>query len=1107
MAFEEYKYLNVSPVSTLDERGGIESFTDEFGKGIVRGFLNVGSGLVGTTEFLIPGKQESLLRAKERIQDQATEFAPEMGNWESWAGRVLGEALPYMGTALVAGYAGAGAAGGIATAGTAGLTGQAAALSAGLGAKAAGIGAITGAASVGFAVEGQQAYDDAIKGGATENEANAERLIVGTINAAIEAAQITKLMKFHKTGGGTLKSFIKNVRNGAWDLIGGDAKKFTGDVLRTALEEGLEEAAQEGVSISVPGFLRDDIRKKPDGSLDWGYVLNRVGEAFAGGAFAGGVLGGAGALVGASPEIGRPSETDIDNTIKKINDMTHIKQQEKDLWVAMLEEQRRELKKDEQLDIPPGSNVFRGKDSGKIYVEKPSDIGKKETQKTELREGRVYSTETGEELEIAEDLSVSGRIPESELQSLNREWDDQLINSVHDIDTSLREKHLEKIRIEKGKRTGIAEAVLNDETIPPKIRFGLSKQYLEGQLGLTFQPLKFDENQISYYYQRVLTSPLGYYEKLHAEEGLNRLFGTVQNKEGQGLLPQPHQIKVLEKIWGPDIRKSLHKLRGDTKTLSKHIIDALNLPRALLASFDVSAGGRQGLLLFPIAPKEWFKSVGRGYRAWTSPEYTKYVDLQIKTDPYYKKFRDSGGFLSMIGSITSGEEVFISDFAHRIPGIKASERAYTTTLNSLRFYTFKQYAKQWAGAGKSKNDYKLLAKFINHATGRGDVKGLEEYVPALNATFFAPRLLMGRIQSITDLFKGVRKELKAGQISETRKLIAKDLISFFAGGVGILGLLSLMDGVDVEDDPRSSDFGKIRFGNTRIDFWGGYSQIARFVAQLLTAEAKGADTKRIMKVNRGDIIWRFIQSKLSPAAGLSVDLIRGETFLGKQLESEMIPEQVFQRFTPLFIQDVVEAARYQGLLSAAVVAPLAMHGIGAMTYPQRPAAEAAKIKDVESRKVFGVGWDNLGPIGQQYLMESNPDISILERRARAERENFDMVARRLEEQRKVMNGILKKMPSSVKNELKDLNVYLPGLSRYVSNGWYLNDKKYSQYKKEVHRNMSIYLTRLINIPVWKTLKPEMRASLVEELVKEIKESVRDKMIKDVTIDDIQRIKQ
>lgn len=207
----------------LTDVSGLEAFTSEFGQGIVRGFLNVGEGIVGTAEFLIPGEQESLLGAKERIAETAEEFEAEYGGISGKAGRILGEALPYMGAALAGGYAAGGAAA------LAGATAKGVSVAAGF-----------GAASVAFSVEGQNAYDEAIRTGASEKEAIAERLIIGSINAAIEAAQITRLMKFHKTGSLSLKSFIRNVRNRAWDAVKGDAKQFTGLVLRTALEEGLD---------------------------------------------------------------------------------------------------------------------------------------------------------------------------------------------------------------------------------------------------------------------------------------------------------------------------------------------------------------------------------------------------------------------------------------------------------------------------------------------------------------------------------------------------------------------------------------------------------------------------------------------------------------------------------------------------------------------------------------------------------------------------------------------------------------------------------------------------------------------------------------------------
>lgn len=1137
-----------------DQGGVIESFGGELGRGLVRGFFNVGGGLVGTTEWLIPGKQESLIEAKRKIESAKADYSQEYGNWAGWAGRILGEAFPYMGAALVGGYAGAAIGGAVAAGG-------------------AKIGALAGAASVGFAVEGQNAYDEAITTGASEDEANTERLIVGTINAAIEAAQISSIMRFHKTGAGSLRSFIRNVRNRTWDLVGGDAKQFGGQVLKHALEEGLEEALQEGVSIGVPAALRGQVPRKPNGMVDWSQILNRVGSSAAAGALAGGVLGAGGALVGASPEIGRPSNKEIDKAIAAV-DAYNIPTKEKELWKAQLEEHRIDLRSGETVvegsvkiggtnvkpTVIPEDQIVTDKNFGTIEVPNLPSVKKGHLrlyrgQSVGPREGagtfytpflqhaneyaKYRTKEYGGPSEITyidlphdtanryaasrineEYLGINNvaleyifpqlgqdtaKTPEGEIPALNRQWDTHLIQSIKNIDTSFREEHRAQIKKEKGIRIAGAEKTLKDENIHPDIRAAAARSQLAGELGLRFSQMKFDENQISYYKQRVLTAPLDTFETLNADEGLNALF--VPDESGNIKLPEPNQIAALEQVFGPEFAKALHDLRAESHTLSKKIIDAANLPRAVLASFDMSAAGRQGLMLLPIAPKQWLKAVGRGYRAWTSPEYASYNELQIKSDPFYKTFKKSGGFLSEMGSVIKGEEVFISELAHRIPGIPASERAYVTTLNALRFYTFKKYAQQWQGTGKSHADYVLLAKFINHTTGRGSVKGLEEFMPALNALFFAPRLTMGRIQALGDLFKGATGDIKTGKFSPARKIIAQDLLMFFMGGVGILGLLSLMKGVDVEDDPRSSDFGKVRFGNTRFDFWGGYSQIARLVAQLITAEAKGTATGRIMPADRGQIIWRFVQSKLSPASGMSVDLIRGENFIGEKLEAtpEGITKQAFERFTPLFVQDVVDAARYQGLTTAGIVAPLAMHGIGAMTYPVRPNTEASRIKDMKSREAYGIGWDEIGPLAQSYIRERNPDIALLERQGRSERENFDMVARRLEEQHRVTKDIIKKLPVPIRNDIDQLDVIIPGLSRYVSNGWYLNDARYKTYQDEIRKGLAQYLTRLRSRPLWNRMSDTMKATLIEDIASLVRDQVRSKLLMNSQIEDFRRM--
>jgi len=1073
-----------------DDAGVLEAFGSEFGKGVLRGSMSVGAGLVGTVEYLVPGNQESWTRAKENIERASEDYAPTHKGWAGKAGSILGEALPYMGTAMVAAY---------------GLGGVAGAAGAGL--KATKAAQMLGAASIGFSVEGQNAYNDAIDSGATEDEANNERLLVGTINAAIEASQIGKLMKFHKMGGHTLKGFIRNVRNRAWSLVNGDIKNFTGLILKTALEEGLEEAAQEGVSIGIPYALRDEITRNEDGSVDWGSVIDRVGAAGIGGAFAGGVLGGAGALAGSVGEIGRPSDASIDESIEKINKMD-IPAKEKEAWVSLLEEHRIEVREQsveealKDVDIPKNTvAIYKGKESGDFVFETAEGT---EIETTE--DGRTIHSETGEELELDAEISQPETLDylKKDIPALKREWDDALISSVKEMDTSLREEHKAQIRTEKGKRISGAESILSDESIPIQTRYALAKKSMGGELGLRFDPLQFSEDQIEYFYQKLRISNVGFFDELNAEAGLNSLFGLYKDSKGKAKLPEPAQIMAMEKIWGEDFSKALFELRGESHKITHAVLETMNVPRALLASFDLSASGRQGILLLPMAPKQWAQSWYHQVRAVLSPEYTNFMDIQIKTDPLYPAFMRAEGHLSEIGSLTRGEEVFAGEVVSKIPGLRATERGYTTFLNTLRFNTFKKYYRTWNGTGRSDADYKMLAQFINHATGRGDLGGLEKFAPFLNAAMFAPRLQMGRIQSIYDIFRGIGKDIKQRQFNPIRKIIAADLAGFFGAGMGILWLLSHIKGVKVEKDPRSSDFAKVRFGSTRIDIFSGYSQIARLMAQMATGKSKGSESGDIREADKGSILTRFLQTKLSPAAGFAVDLARGETFLGEPMEMTLpgVTKQMYDRFTPLFFQDVADAMRFQGLTSAAIVAPLALHGIGAMTYTPTPASEAAQLRDGIAMEVMGKSWDKLSLYTQNLLKEARPEIIMAEKESQVSRKNFDMIAVNLKEQRRATDKIISKLPKEIRNQIKDLKVYIPGLSRRVGSGWYLNDTRYSAYQKMVGDSLSEYLPRLVDLPAWDKLEPAMKAALMEEVAEAVRKESIQNLMKTATMEDL-----
>jgi len=116
------------------------------------------------------------------------------------------------------------------------------------------------------------------------------------------------------------------------------------------------------------------------------------------------------------------------------------------------------------------------------------------------------------------------------------------------------------------------------------------------------------------------------------------------------------------------------------------------------------------------------------------------------------------------------------------------------------------------------------------------------------------------------------------------------MAKFVGVGVSIL-LAAKMMGANVEDDPRSSDFGKIHVGNTRWDIWGGFQPYARVLTQFITGERKATTTGDIQELNgkgfmgqtRATPLTSFFRTKLAPVPGTAWNLIEGSDVVGNKV--------------------------------------------------------------------------------------------------------------------------------------------------------------------------------------------------------------------------------
>jgi hypothetical protein len=137
-----------------------------------------------------------------------------------------------------------------------------------------------------FAVEGEGARQDALREGASEEQADMEAFVVGTINGALEKLQIDEVLNFAGVGRGTVRSLIDAAKKKSLKKIAKEGGKLTLELAKTSVTEGVQEALQETTSVLAPGITGRELPTLEEG-------VKRVGLAAAGGAVAGPILGGA----------------------------------------------------------------------------------------------------------------------------------------------------------------------------------------------------------------------------------------------------------------------------------------------------------------------------------------------------------------------------------------------------------------------------------------------------------------------------------------------------------------------------------------------------------------------------------------------------------------------------------------------------------------------------------------------------------------------------------------------------------------------------------------------------------------------------------------------
>lgn len=412
--------------------------------------------------------------------------------------------------------------------------------------------------------------------------------------------------------------------------------------------------------------------------------------------------------------------------------------------------------------------------------------------------------------------------------------------------------------------------------------------------------------------------------------------------------PQSKELKDLEFKRDQLQRKVNARINAlRPRTVWEHIAEPFNLIRALITSIDFSGFLRQGGFIVFGHPVRAAKLMKPMFQAFASKKKAAQIinDHVLENEDYALAVRSGVDFtdIDSAGPLSKQEEALMSRLAEKIPGVAGSQRSYAVFLNLLRMQSFSTMARTLSINGEpTVEEAGVIANYVNVATGRGNLGRFQAAAVPMNTVFFAPRYVVSRFQLV-----GFQPLLHGGVRSApaARVLVAKEYARF-AIGLGAFYMMAWLafgddDDFSIEGDPRSTDFGKLRFGNTRLDVLAGLQQVVVLTTRLATGESKSArgQIRPLIGENvpygsdsMGDKVGRFLRYKLAPAISIPWEMRTGEDAVGQPVTPMAT---ALRAVVPLSLRDVYKAIQDQGTPKGTALGLTAILGGSLNVYEDR----------------------------------------------------------------------------------------------------------------------------------------------------------------------------
>ena len=364
----------------------------------------------------------------------------------------------------------------------------------------------------------------------------------------------------------------------------------------------------------------------------------------------------------------------------------------------------------------------------------------------------------------------------------------------------------------------------------------------------------------------------------------------------------------------------LEDLKSDNpKTIGQSIKDAANIVRVVRMFGDISVLGHQSIKALFSEPTSFFSNAVDAFSNIGKEVGGANVLDATRADIYSRENFLNGNYQKGEGlAIVKPEEVFPEEPAEKVPGIgkiiQGNRDVYTAFEYKLRADIFDKHQDIIDATGA---DPKGLARYVNDITGRKNLGSLEPAASAINTFLYPPRLVASDFDvltgGVTDLIKGAfGQEREMGNYAA--KQMALSMVKVIGGMATIMAIANALKPGSAETNPQSSNFGRIKVGNTAFDYSGGSGALAVLAAKLLTGKSKSTTTGKVSILNSGkfgsetkaEVVTDFISGRATSLGQIFVDFLNGTNYAGAKFGS---PQELENALAPYIASDYMEAAR------------------------------------------------------------------------------------------------------------------------------------------------------------------------------------------------------